>query len=303
MDTLEAIAVFLEIAERGSLTAAAGSLGKSLPTVVRVLAQLERRLGVRLFHRTTRRIALTEEGRLYREHALRIRTAVADADEALTRTHADPRGHLTLTAPVRFGELYVAPLIAAFLSRYPRVELNLLLADRLLDVIDEGIDVAVRIAPLEDSALIARPVGSLRQVICASPALLATLDGPREPAGLADLPCVLGPGSGERAVWDFGHGARASRVAVRGRLSTNSIGASVAACVAGAGFGRFLCYQVAPAIARGELSVVLQQFEPPTRPLSLVYAKDGRRPARTRVLLDWLADRLPASLAGLAPGT
>jgi DNA-binding transcriptional LysR family regulator len=162
MDRLHAIDVFLEIAERGSLTRAAEALSLSLPSVVRTLAALEKHLGVRLFNRNTRRLAITDEGRAYREHALGIRAAVAESEQAMSQAQAEPNGSLTLTASVKFGELHVAPLVASFLQRHPRVEVQLLLLDRVINLVEEGIDLAVRIAPLPDSTLVARHVADVR---------------------------------------------------------------------------------------------------------------------------------------------
>jgi DNA-binding transcriptional LysR family regulator len=301
MDRLDAMAVFMEIAARGSLTRAAESLGRSLPTIVRILATLEAELAVRLFNRTTRRLTITEEGRVYLEHCKRIRAAVADSDEAMRKTHSEPSGRIALTAPVKFGEMHVAPLVAQFLAVYPKVELKLLLLDRLVDLVEEGIDVAIRIAPLEDSTLIARPVGRIRQVVCASPQLLTQVGTPATPQDLSRLPCVQAAGLGDPAIWKFRTERRAVQVSVTGRLTCNSVGAGIAACVAGCGFGRFLCYQVRPAVARGELAMVLTEFEPEPRPLSLVYSKDALQSARLRTIIEFLERGLKSALAKSMP--
>lgn len=296
MDTLDAMAVFVEIADRGSLTAAAEATGKSLPTVVRVLAGLEAKLGVRLFNRTTRRVAITDEGRIYLEHCRRIQSAVDESEQAISQTLSEPSGLITVTAPVLFGEMHVAPQIAEFLVAFPKVEVRLMLLDRIADLLEEGIDVAVRIAPLPDSTLIARRVGQVRQVICASPRLLAQAGRPLHPTELSALPCVRAPGIGDISTWTFQQDAKPMDVDVHGRLICNNVGSSIVACAAGAGFGRFLCYQVMPAIQRGELEIVLPTFEPVPKPLSLVYAQGGLRTARLRTFVDWFAK-------GLAAGT
>ena len=166
MDKLQAMAVFVQIAERGSLTAATETLDKSLPSVVRILASLEEALRVRLFNRTTRRIALTEEGRIYLESCRRILAEIDDAESALGQDEAEPHGTITVTAPVRFGEMHVAPAVTRFLQRYPEVQVKLLLLDRVIDMLEEGVDVAVRIAPLADSSLVAKAVGHIRRVVC-----------------------------------------------------------------------------------------------------------------------------------------
>ena len=247
MDKLQAMSVFVEIAERGSLTAAAAFLGKSLPTVVRTLARLEDRLNVRLFNRTTRRVALTEEGRLYLERCRKILADIDEAELILGRHQAEPTGVITLTAPVRFGEMHVAPAVLRFLERYPKIEVRLLLLDRVVDLLEEGIDVAVRIAQLGDSTLVAKRVGQIRQVVCASPGLLEEVGEPLEPAALPRLPCVRFTGLSSGTIWYLRKGSRRVSVSVHGRLDCNQVSAAVDACVAGLGFGRFLCYQVMPA--------------------------------------------------------
>lgn len=192
MDKLRAMSVFVKIADEGSLTAAANSLGRSLPAVVRVLAALEENLQVRLFNRTTRRIALTEEGHIYLDHCRKILTEIEESERVLGRHQVEPHGSITMTAPIRFGELYVAPSVTRFLEQYPRVQVNLLLIDRLTNLLDEGFDLAVRIAHLEDSSLIAKPVGKIRQVACASPALIKSTGGaPERPEALSNWKSVV----------------------------------------------------------------------------------------------------------------
>jgi DNA-binding transcriptional LysR family regulator len=240
MDTIDAMAVFVEIAVHRSLTAAAEVLGKSLPTVVRTLAALESKLGVRLFNRTTRKVAITDEGRIYLEHCRRILSAVDDSELAINQTLSEPRGVIAVTAPVMFGEMHVAPQIADFLVAFPKLEVRLVLLDRIVDLIEEGIDVAVRIAPLQDSTLISRRVGQVRQVICASPRLLKQTRTPQHPKELSELPCVRAPGFGDISTWTFKDAGKLIHVDVHGRLICNNLGSSIVACTAGCGFGRFL---------------------------------------------------------------
>lgn len=296
MDRLQAITVFLEIAERGSLTRAADALSLSLPSVVRTLAALERHLGVRLFNRNTRRLAITDEGRAYREHALAIRAAVAASEQAMRLTQAEPSGSLTLTASVMFGELHVAPLVAGYLKRYPKVELQLLLLDRVVNLLEEGVDLAVRIAHLPDSSLVARHVVDIPQVIAASPELLAAQGTPERPQDLATRPCILFAGLGDPGVWDFVTDGRRERIKVSGQMRCNTVGASLSACVAGQGFGRFLHYQVSDALQRGALVAVLRSHEPASRPLSLVYPRNRHGSARLSTLVEHLSQHLPERL-------
>lgn len=296
MDRLDAMTVFMEIAARGSLTGAAESLGRSLPTVVRVLATLESDLSVRLFNRTTRRLNITEEGRVYLEHCKRVQAAVDAAAEAMRESQLEPRGRIAVTAPVLFGEIHVAPLMAQFLRDFPKVDARLLFVDRLVDLVDEGIDIAIRIASLEDSSLIARRVGNLRQVVCASPALLSAVGTPTRPADLERLPCIQSAGLGDPSRWSFRDGKRNFSVPVSGRLASNSVGSGIAACLAGAGFGRFLSYQVISAVKRGDLVMLLPEFEPEPKPVSLVYSRDALLTARLRSCVDFLARGLSEAI-------
>lgn len=297
MDKLQAMSVFVQIAERGTLTAAAEATGKSLPSVVRILARLENTLQARLLNRTTRRLSLTEEGRLYLENCRRILAEIDDAEAALGQQQTMPSGLIKVTAPVRLGELHVAPAINAYLQRYPSVSLRLLLLDRTIDMLEEGIDVAIRIARLSDSSLIARSVGQIRQVVCASPDLLQRHGRPERPEVLSELPCVRFTGLSSAAVWGFNDGGKPLVVNIDGPLTCNQVNASVQACIDGLGFGRFLCYQVMPAVHRGELKIVLQDFEPQPTPLSLVFLENRLLSTRVRTFVDWMAEALPESLA------
>ncbi|MDE2154793.1 MAG: LysR family transcriptional regulator [Xanthomonadaceae bacterium] len=297
MDLLHAMDVFVAIVEKGSLTAAADALDTSLPTVVRTLAALEREVGVRLFHRTTRRLSITEDGRVYLAHVKQVRDAVEASRLALARTRSQPEGVICCTAPVTFGELHVAPSVARYMQAHPRVQVRLLLLDRLVDLVQEGVDVAIRIAPLADSSLIARSVAEVHQLIVASPKFLRRVGTPRLPQDLQDQPCVLHGGLGELGSWQFQVDGRPQRVRVHGRLTCNTIGATVAACREGAGFARLLDYQVAPFIKRDELKRVLQAFEPPPRPVSLVYSRFTPGSVRMTSFLDWMQRDLGAGRA------
>ena len=283
---------FVEIVDRGSLTAAGEALDRSLPTMVRTLAGLERELGAVLLRRTTRRMSLTQEGRVYLERCRRILGEVDEAEELVGAGRGDPRGFLRVTAPVLFGQMHVAPALAEFVRQYPAVEVELLLLDRVVDLVDEGIDVAVRIARLADSSMIAIPVGDVRRVVCASPELLRTSGAPARPEELADRPCVRFLGLAPGNTWHFQEAGRDVAVHVAGSFSTNQATAAVEACVAGLGFGLFLSYQVEPAVRAGQLQVVLPDFEIPPLPVSLVYGEARLLSSRVRAFLDWMKPRL-----------
>ncbi len=301
MNKFAAMQTFVRIVHEGSLTAAADSLGKALPTVVRSLAMLEESLGVRLLQRTTRRMALTEEGRIYLERCRRILADVDEAEDALTSQQAEPRGELRVTAPVRFGELHVAPAAVGFLAAHPKVKVELLLLDRVVNLIEEGIDIAIRIASPSDSTLVATRVGEVRQVVCASPELLERAGEPRHPSELAQQPTVYFQGATPAPLWTFAEAGRTFTVAIDAAFACNQAAASVEACAAGLGFGRFLSYQVESLIAQGRLRRVLAAFELPPVPVQVVFAHARLMSPRIRAFVDWMKEALPRSREHQSP--
>lgn len=220
MDKLRAMQTFVRIVDKGSLTAAATSLGTSLPAVVRTLAALEAHLQVRLLNRTTRRLALTEDGRSYLDSCRRILATIDEVEAGLTTRQVELAGHLTVTAPMLFGQMYVAPAVTRFVQRYPAVHCSLNFADRVVDLLEEGVDVGVRIGPLRDSTLIAQPVGRIRRVVVATPAFLRKHGVPRHPEDLAREPC-LRFSNGNPHWWTFQDDGRVFQVQVTGNLEFN----------------------------------------------------------------------------------
>jgi DNA-binding transcriptional LysR family regulator len=293
VDRFRAIEVFLAIADHGSLTAAARALGSSLPSVVRTLAAYEARLRVRLFNRTTRRVTLTEEGRQHLVQCRELMERLRAAESSLASGAAEPAGQLTITAPVLFGQLYVAPAVTRFVARHPQVRCSVLLLDRIVNLLEEGIDVGVRIGRLEDSSLVSLPLGSIRRVVVASPAFLRKHGTPRHPRELQQHPCVRMMG-GSVDWGGFQENGRALRVPVRGNLEFNHVLPAVQACADGAGFGMFFSYQVAPLVAAKRLKIVLEGFEQPPRPISVVYPHARLLPARTRAFIDWVRQEITA---------
>jgi DNA-binding transcriptional LysR family regulator len=293
MDKLVAMRAFVKIAESASLSAAARSLAVSLPVVSRGLAELERGLGVRLFTRTTRSLALTDEGETYRQHCLRILADIDEAESALDQIRATPKGRVTVSAPLLFGRLRVAPLLPAFLARYPDVSVDLLLNDRVVNLIDEGIDIAVRIAPLADSTLIARRLGEVRRVVCASPAYLKRHGTPRKPADLRAHNCLLNVGS-NAGDWRFQVGAKESRLRVQGNFASNSSDALIEAACQGVGLVRVLSYQVAAMLAAKQLVEVLGKFAVTATPINAVMSPGRMTLPKVRGLVDYLAQSLAA---------
>lgn len=305
MDKLAAMRTFVEIVDRGSLTAAAEARGKSLPTVVRTLAALEQALGARLLRRTTRRMSVTVEGRDYLERCRRILADVEEAELSVAQRQTEPRGEVRMTAPVLFGQMHVAPAVTAFLARHRQVQVDMLLLDRVVNLVDEGIDLAVRIGQLADSSMVAIPVGRMRRVVCASPALLREHGTPERPEALAHLPCVRFHGTDAGGHWRFDDDGREVDVPVSGALACSQAMTVAQACAEGLGFGLLLHYQVAPLVEAGRLEVVLEDFEPEPMPVSLVYPEARLVSSRLRVLTGWLRDALRErldALGGERPG-
>jgi DNA-binding transcriptional LysR family regulator len=292
VNKLSAMQTFVAILDHGSLTAAAEALGKALPTVVRSLATLEEDLGVRLLHRTTRRMSLTEEGRIYVERCRQILADIEQAEQALSNQQIAPRGELRITAPVLFGQLHVAPAVLRFLREYSEIKVELLLLDRVINMVEEGIDVGIRIAPLEDSSMIATRVGEVRRVVCANPSLLERVGTPEHPRELAEFPCVHFQGLSTAPVWNFADGRKAISVPVDGPFTCNHAATAVDACTEGLGVGRFLSYQVESLVAEKKLAIVLQEFEPPPIPIQLVFAQSRLMTPRVRVFIDWMKEAL-----------
>ena len=291
MDKLKAMQAFIHIAEEGSLTGAARVMASSLPAMVRTLASFEADLGVRLFNRTTRRISLTEEGRRHLESCRQLLAALNDAEAALTLEAGEPAGHLTITAPILFGQMHVAPAVTRFVQQYGKMRCSMVLVDRVVNLLEEGIDVGVRIGEPEDSTLVAQTVGHIRRLVVASPDWLQRHDVPQHPRDLLKANCVRV--TDHFPTWGpFNDAGRPLRLAVSGNLEFNQNAPAVAACVAGAGVGMFFSYQVAPFLQSQQLRTVLDGFEPPTRPINVVYPHARLLPMRTRVFIEWIKKEL-----------
>lgn len=292
MDKISSMRVFIAVADAEGFAPAARQLGLSPPAVTRAIAALEERIGTRLLHRTTRLVRLTEAGARFLVDARRILAEIEEAEAAAAGDHARPRGLLTVTAPVLFGRMHVAPVVLDFLELHPEVSIRLLLLDRVTDLLDEGIDVALRIAHLPDSSLNAVRVGSVRRVTCAAPGYLARRGTPLTPADLAGHDTIgFGIPHTERD-WVFGSGPKLQRVKPASRLLVNTADVAIAAAVAGRGITRVLSYQIASELSCKRLQLLLEKFDEPPVPIHLVHA-EGRRPsAKLRVFIDFAAGRL-----------
>jgi DNA-binding transcriptional LysR family regulator len=294
MDRLREMETFVHIVERGSLTAAAEALDVSLPTVVRVLAAVEKRLAVRLLQRTTRRVALTDEGRRFYERSRRILLEVEEAETDLTSVV--PRGLLRITAPVQFGRMHLQPVVLEFSRKYPEVTVDFLLVDRSVDLLEEELHLGVRIGHLPASSLVASRVGEVRLVLCASPRYLARANTPTHPRDLAEHSCLRFTGFSRVPEWSFNVSGEVLKMSVSGRFYGNHVASLIDACVDGVGIGRFMSYQVAALIAAKRLRLVLDEFAPSPLPVNVLTPSVQLLPTRTRAMLEWLRKKLPPRL-------
>ncbi len=297
MDRFDAMATLIAAVDGGSLSAASRKLGMPLATVSRKVSDLEAQLRTQLVIRTSRRLMLTEAGRAYVAASRRILDEVEEAERAATGEYRAPRGHLTIAASLVFGRLHVEPIIREFLRVYPEISARLLLADHVINLIDDQVDVAIRIGLLADSSMVATRLGSIGWVTCASPDYLESRGVPRSPGELVDHDCVMFEGLYSNNAWSFGHARQAIAVPIRPRFAVNSADAAIAAAIGSAGITRVLSYQVASAVSAGTLRLILRAFEPEPLPVHLVYASQSLAPLKLRAFLDFAAPRLRASLA------
>lgn len=296
MDRLEAMSILLAAVEAGSLSAAGRRRGIPVATVSRKVAELETHLRARLLNRSSRRITLTDAGRSYVAACARILEDVAEAERVAAGEYHAPKGDLVITAPIVFGRRHVLPIAMGFLKTHPEIDLRMVLADRVVNVLEEHVDLAVRIGELPDSSLVATRVGSIRRVVCASPAYLAERGTPTSPGELGSHDCITFEGLMSPDAWTFPIKKSEASVPIHSRLVVNTAEAAIDAAMAGVGITRVLSYQVAGAIRAGTLALALQEFEPPPWPVSLVYAGQGLLPLKLRAFLDFAAPRLRAEL-------
>lgn len=299
MNKLKAMTVFVEIVDNGSLTAAAISMDTSLTSVVRSLATLESYLQVRLINRSTRKISLTEEGRDYYQRSKTILHEVADAEAAVMDKHSEPMGKVTITAPVTFGKLHVGPKINAFLQCYKKMQIDLLLLDRPVDMLGEGIDLALRIGSVGNNNVVARNLGSMRHVLCASPDFIEQHRAISHPHNLNGLDCIELTPLESSSVWLFRAEPKVIKANLKSRLITNQVDVALDACIRGIGCCRFLQYQVSDAVKRGDLKILLTHFEPKPMPVQLLYSPVKLQTQRLRSLIEWLAPKIQQDLTNL----
>jgi DNA-binding transcriptional LysR family regulator len=292
MDRFHQLHVYVAVAEEEGFAAAARRLQLSPPAVTRAVAALEDTLGVKLLDRTTRYVRVTEAGRRYLEDARQILAGLEAADEAAAGINAEPRGHLAVTAPVMFGRLFVMPGIVAYLERYPAMEVDAVLLDRSVNLLEEGLDVGVRIGELPDSSMRALRVGSVRHVLVAAPAYLERHPSPRVPQDLREQTLIASAAGGFGSSWRFSDAAGEHPLKITARLTVTSNDAAISAALAGFGIARLLSYQVAAAVEAGSLQVLLPQHEPPGYPVHILHRESRHASVKVRAFIDLLAERL-----------
>lgn len=298
MDRFTEMQIFQAVAESEGFAAGARKLNISAPVATRAVADLEKRLGVKLLNRTTRHVRVTEAGQRYLDDVKRILTSVFEADEAAIGTNAEPRGQLVVTAPVLFGRMFIMPSIVDYLQQYPAVEVTALFVDYLLNMLEEGVDVAVRIGELNNSTYKAAKVGEVRRVVCASPDYLARLGTPNVPEELICHQIILASNLGAKVDWRFASAEQQEiTVRVKPRLTVTSNDAAIEAAVSGLGLTRLLSYQIAPELASGQLRIVLAEFENAPIPVHILHREGRLTTAKIRNFIDLLTERLRQDLA------
>jgi DNA-binding transcriptional LysR family regulator len=295
MDRLESMSILVAAVEAGSLSAAGRRLGMPLATVSRKVAELEAHLKTRLLNRSSRKLTLTDAGESYVAACKRILDAVEEAERSATGEYSSPKGELVISAPILFGRLHVLPIAIEFLAAFPDVDMHVIFSDRIANLFEERVDLAVRIGDLPDSSLLARRIGSIGRVVCGSPAYFEQHGTPRTPRDLSSHRCVTFEGLMSLAAWTFAD----ATVAISSRLVVNTAQAAVDAAIAGVGVTRVLNYQIADAVRTGSLVVVLRDFEPAPWPVNLVYTGGRFLPLKVRAFLDFVAPKLKDRLSHL----
>lgn len=302
MDRLEAMSIVLAVAEAGSLSAAARQQNTPLATISRKVSELEAHLQTKLFNRTSRALVPTDTGRSYIAAAKRILADVAEAERTAAGEYTIPRGELSISAPVALGRLYLLPVLAEFLATFPEVDIQLGLQDRSVNLVEDHVDVALRLGALPDSTLIAVRVGEIRRVLCASPGYLQTRGRPSSPDDLASHDCISYPPIQSPSVWRFKRDHTEYAVPVRSRLVVSNLESACDAARAGLGITVAFSYHVAQSIEGGELTPLLQEFQPPPLPVSFVYSPNRFMPGKLRAFLDFALPRLRVRLGDVERG-
>lgn len=295
MDRLNLMAIFVAVAEQEGFAGAARQLQISPPAVTRAIAALEEHLSVKLFNRTTRYVRLTEAGQRYYEDARYVLTAANEADEAVMGVNAEPKGNLVITAPVLFGRLYVMKSIVEYQQRYKDTEVTALFLDRVVNLLEEGIDVAIRIGELPDSSYKALKVGQVRRVLCASPAYLAEHGTPKSPQELVNHQLIASTAISPTIDWRFEKDGSQINTRIKPRLRVSSNDAAIEAACLGLGITQLLSYQIAPQLANGELNIILNEYEPKPLPIHVIHREGRYASAKIRSFVDLVSSQLRAN--------
>lgn len=306
MDRIDAMKMLIAAVDGGSLSAASRKLGTPLATVSRKVSDLEAQLRAQIVVRTSRKLILTEAGEVYVAACRRVLEEIDDAERTLSGEYRIPRGNLTITASVMFGQLYVQPVVLDFLKAYPNIDVRMILSDQVVSIIDDHIDAAVRVGSLSDSNMMAARLGEIRWVVCASPEYLKARGIPRVPSDLASHDCIMFEGVHSNSVWsnevwNFGQGRTATALHITPRLRVNTVESAIAAAVAGNGIVRLLCYQTLEAETSGALTAVMTDLEPEAIPVHLVHIGQAIIPLKLRAFLDFATPRLRAALQRACP--
>ena len=297
MDRLDAMSTLLAAVEAGSLSGASRKLGMPLATVSRKVSELEAHLKTRILNRTSRRLELTDAGRDYVAACKRIIEEIEEAERAASGEYKAVKGNLVITAPIVFGRLHVLPIVTDFLKAYPDIDIRLVLSDQVASLLEEHVDIAVRVGTLPDSRIIASRVGSIRLVACASPAYVAAHGLPKKPSDLSSHDCITFDRLASASEWTFRSGKTNVAVVIRSRLTVNTAEAAIDAAIAGLGVTRVLSYQIADAKKDGKLLSLLEPFEPEPFPVSIVYDSQGLLALKRRAFLDFANPRLKVRLS------
>jgi DNA-binding transcriptional LysR family regulator len=296
MDRIEAMSTLLAVVEAGSLSAASRKLRVPLTSVSRRIAELEAHLKTQLLNRTSRRVTLTDAAESYIQACRRILDELDEAERVASGEYRAPQGELSVTASLVLGRVHVVPVAAAFLKAYPDILLRLRLSDRVVSLQEEHVDLGIRTGPLPDSGIVARRIGSVRRILCASPDYLLSRGRPETPQDITAHDCVTFTGFTHAESWEFQTGGSPVSVPIRSRLQVDAAEAVVEAALAGAGIARLFSFHVAQAVKDGRLSLLLEEFEPPPLPVNIVYLGGGLLPLKVRAFLDFAAPRLKARL-------
>lgn len=297
MDRVHLINVFVTVVDMGGFAGAARKLNISAPAVTRAISELEAHLGVRLLTRTTRAVRVTEAGERYAEDCRTILSQLTEADEAVRGLHTSPRGGLTVTAPVGFGAMHVTPIVTEYLSRYPEVNVSCWFMDRVVNLLEEGVDVAVRIGELPDSSMQAIRVGTMRLLICATPGYLEQHGTPSTPQALQDHVIIAASGATSTSEWRLSNHGVAGVVKLHPRLVATTSETAIAAALTGFGLTNVLAYKVDAHLREGRLMTVLGDFAPPALPVHVLHREGRHASKKARAFIDLAVERLRTRLA------